>query len=171
MPTHLYRNVVRRQGLLDICQISPSHDLVICLFFSFWPFNMGRLNDDESLAGPLLLDKIDKLFACNVGEYIDLPQLVVVGDQSSGKSSVLEGLSRLAFPRDSGLCTRFATQIIFRRTENTGRNITASIIPDGHIDSERASQLRDWKAQDLQDLRPDNFSRIMSEASHWDLFY
>ena len=61
------------------------------------------------LADPALLEKIDKLFACNVGEYINLPQLVVVGDQSSGKSSVLEGLTKLKFPRSSGLCTRFAT--------------------------------------------------------------
>lgn len=52
----------------------------------------------DSLADPALLDKIDKLFACNVGEYINLPQLVVVEDQSSGKSSVLKGLTKLAFP-------------------------------------------------------------------------
>jgi hypothetical protein len=34
------------------------------------------------MVDPGLLDKIDKLFACGVGEYIPLPQLVVVGDQS-----------------------------------------------------------------------------------------
>lgn len=71
------------------------------------------------LASPDLLEKIDRLFACNVGEYVDLPQLVVVGDQSSGKSSVLEALTRLPFPRESGLCTMFATQITFRRSPET----------------------------------------------------
>lgn len=50
-----------------------------------------------ALADPTLLEKIDKVFACNVGEYIDLPQLVA-GDQSSRKSSVLEGLTNLRFP-------------------------------------------------------------------------
>ncbi|EEP79836.1 predicted protein [Uncinocarpus reesii 1704] len=79
------------------------------------------------IVDPVSLDKIDKLFACGVGELIDLPQLVVVGDQSSGKSSVLEGLTELPFPRDSGLCTRFATQITFRRSPDT--KVTASIIP------------------------------------------
>ena len=44
-------------------------------------------------------------------------KLVVVGDQSSGKSSVLEGLTDLPFPRDSGLCTRFPTQIVFKRSK------------------------------------------------------
>jgi hypothetical protein len=32
------------------------------------------------LANPSLLEKINKLFAYNVGEYINLPQLVVVRD-------------------------------------------------------------------------------------------
>jgi hypothetical protein len=35
----------------------------------------------------------------------------------------------LPFPRDSGLCTRFATHIIFRRTQaHTKRSVSASII-------------------------------------------
>ncbi|KAF2184525.1 hypothetical protein K469DRAFT_739242 [Zopfia rhizophila CBS 207.26] len=72
----------------------------------------------KKIGDPVLLNKIDKLFACNVGEYIEVPQLVVVSDQSSGKSSVLEGLTRLPFPRDSGLCIKFATQITFQRAAN-----------------------------------------------------
>jgi hypothetical protein len=65
------------------------------------------------MADPVLLNKIDKLFASGVGEYVSLPQLIVVGDQSSGKSSVLEGLIGLPFPRDSELCTRtYATRFL-----------------------------------------------------------
>ncbi|TAQ84807.1 hypothetical protein B7494_g6867 [Chlorociboria aeruginascens] len=51
--------------------------------------------------------------------HADGMKLVVVGDQSSGKSSVLEGLTDLPFPRDSSLCTRFPTQIVFKRSKVT----------------------------------------------------
>ncbi|CAG8945706.1 unnamed protein product [Penicillium salamii] len=119
---------------------------------------------DQGLADPILLEKIDKLFACNIGNYINLPQLVVVGDQSSGKSSVLEGLTRLAFPRDSGLCTRFATQIIFRRSKHSERTIMASIIPDSNVEETHASKLKDWKGKNLQSLDVESFSEMMTEV-------
>uniref|UniRef100_A0A2N9G379 Dynamin-type G domain-containing protein n=1 Tax=Fagus sylvatica TaxID=28930 RepID=A0A2N9G379_FAGSY len=39
-------------------------------------------------------------------EGIQLPTIVVVGDQSSGKSSVLESLAGINLPRGLGICTR-----------------------------------------------------------------
>ena len=38
---------------------------------------------------------------------IDLPQIVVVGQQSSGKSSLIESVSGITLPRAAGTCTRF----------------------------------------------------------------
>ncbi|KAF9237280.1 hypothetical protein DTO012A7_8996 [Penicillium roqueforti] len=114
------------------------------------------------LADPALLEKIDKLFACNVGEYINLPQLVVVGDQSSGKSSVLEGLTKLKFPRNSGLCTRFATQIIFRRDPNLkARIITGSIISAGH---ENGNANASWSRSEIESLNENEFEIMMAEV-------
>ena len=120
----------------------------------------------RGLADPVLLEKIDKLFACNVGDYIDLPQLVVVGDQSSGKSSVLEGLTDLPFPRDSGLCTRFATQITFRRA--AVENVTVSIIPAKDASTEHAEKVQRWVKAGLQSLDAKVFADIMVEVmSAW----
>ncbi|KAI1646714.1 P-loop containing nucleoside triphosphate hydrolase protein [Daldinia loculata] len=62
-----------------------------------------------------LLDIVDSLRSHGVSHYVDLPQIIVCGSQSSGKSSTLESLSGIAFPTAEGLCTRFATELILRR--------------------------------------------------------
>jgi GTPase SAR1 family protein len=74
-----------------------------------------------------LLDLIDKLQFAQL-DNVKLPQIVVVGDQSAGKSSVLEALTGTPFPRDAGACTRFATEIRLRRSKQT--QLKVSIIPD-----------------------------------------
>ena len=54
-----------------------------------------------------LLDVVDKLRNMDITkEGIPLPTIVVVGDQSSGKSSVLESLAGVKLPRGDGICTR-----------------------------------------------------------------
>ena len=40
------------------------------------------------------------------GLEVPLPKIVVVGDQSAGKSSLIEALSEIKVPRSSGTCTR-----------------------------------------------------------------
>lgn len=62
-----------------------------------------------------LLDIIDNLRSQGISRYIDLPEIVVCGEQSSGKSSVLEAISGVTFPSKDNLCTRFATELILRR--------------------------------------------------------
>ena len=74
-----------------------------------------------------LLDIVDSLRAQGLSEFTPLPQLIVCGDQSSGKSSVLEALSGVPFPRQENLCTRFATEVILRRAATDG--IYISIVP------------------------------------------
>lgn len=74
-----------------------------------------------------LLDVIDNLRSQGIGRYVDLPQIIVCGDQSSGKSSVLEAISGLSFPTKDNLCTRFATELILRRSPDIG--VDVRIIP------------------------------------------
>ena len=62
---------------------------------------LHTLNSVEQLT---LLNVVDKLRAQGLGEITALPQLIVCGDQSSGKSSVLAALSELPFPRKDNLC-------------------------------------------------------------------
>ena len=114
------------------------------------------------IGDPALLDKIDKLFACNVGEYVNLPQLVVIGDQSSGKSSVLEGLTNLPFPRNSGLCTRFATKITFRRAPVD--SVAVSVIPDPAASGEHHQEVKAWRMDNLTALDANSFADIMTRV-------
>ncbi|KAK0283837.1 hypothetical protein LTS00_011499 [Friedmanniomyces endolithicus] len=75
-----------------------------------------------------VMDIVDKLRRSGLSGILQLPQLVVSGDQSSGKSSVLEAITEIPFPRKENLCTRFATEIILRRATTT--SINTKIIPD-----------------------------------------
>ncbi|KAM3910191.1 interferon-induced GTP-binding protein Mx2-like [Leptodactylus fuscus] len=52
------------------------------------------------------IDLIDSLRSLGVEKDLGLPAIAVIGDQSSGKSSVLEALSGVTLPRGSGIVTR-----------------------------------------------------------------
>ncbi|KAK3935822.1 P-loop containing nucleoside triphosphate hydrolase protein [Diplogelasinospora grovesii] len=88
-----------------------------------------------------LLDLIDKLQFAQL-DNVKLPQIVVVGDQSAGKSSVLEAITGTPFPRDAGACTRFATEIRLRRSPETSINV--SIIPDKNRSFRDQERLRQF---------------------------
>ncbi|KAL7621792.1 hypothetical protein AAE478_007291 [Parahypoxylon ruwenzoriense] len=70
----------------------------------------------QSFAHPTFTDIGLKLKACNdtlgdlqtlgVSHVAALPELVLVGDQSAGKSSLMSGLARVNLPRSAGVCTR-----------------------------------------------------------------
>lgn len=69
-----------------------------------------------------LLDAIDELRSLDIDKDIPLPQIVVIGEQNAGKSSVLEAISGVPFPTNDGLCTRFATEVVLRRSSKTQTN-------------------------------------------------
>lgn len=133
-----------------------------------------------------VLGIVDKLRELGVNEDISLPQvrpdvlsdtriskancpqLVVVGDQSSGKSSLLEGLTGLNFPIASELCTRFATQIILRRSVTGEGSINVSILPGptSNNDEEQKRHLASFARSIQSDsLGATAFANILDEVS------
>ncbi|KAL3475553.1 dynamin GTPase [Aspergillus californicus] len=92
------------------------------------------------------LNQIDRVRANGVGDHVALPQLVVCGDQSAGKSSVLEGISGIPFPRQDGLCTRFATEIVLRHDPHAN-HMTATIIPHLSRDDEEKRRLAAFRME------------------------
>ena len=113
------------------------------------------------LASQALLDKIDKLRELNVQD-LELPQLVVVGDQSSGKSSVLESLTGFFFPQAPGLCTRYATQISCRREAE--QKVLVSIIPRPGADAPVIERLRSFN-RTLPELSSEVLESVIMEAN------
>jgi GTP-binding protein EngB required for normal cell division len=88
-----------------------------------------------------LLDIIDNLRSKGISRYVDLPEIIVCGDQSAGKSSVLEAISGMSFPTKDNLCTRFATELVLRRDATPGAKISINSGPERSRD-ERESLSR-----------------------------
>src|SRR5262245_1763379 len=106
--------------------------------------SVDSLDQLQSPEQTQLLDAIDKLRNQGLGQYnISLPQLIVCGDQSSGKSSVLEGLTRLRFPTKDGLCTTFATELVLRK--RTTVEIVCTIIPGKNRSQAEKGELAKFK--------------------------
>ncbi|NXN20060.1 MX protein, partial [Indicator maculatus] len=61
------------------------------------------------------IDLIDSLRALGIEKDLSLPAIAVIGDQSSGKSSVLEALSGVALPRGNGIVTRCPLELKLKR--------------------------------------------------------
>lgn len=57
-----------------------------------------------------LLDLINRLRNTGVQSDIELPMIAVIGNQSAGKSSLIESISGITLPRSSGTCTRCPTE-------------------------------------------------------------
>lgn len=70
-----------------------------------------------------LMDKIDRVRA-TISEGDDgviFPTVVVVGDQSTGKSTLLEALSMVELPKGSGIVTR--CPLVLRLRKSTEANV------------------------------------------------
>ncbi|XP_052650616.1 interferon-induced GTP-binding protein Mx-like isoform X2 [Harpia harpyja] len=65
------------------------------------------------------IDLVDSLRALGIEKDLALPAIAVIGDQSSGKSSVLEALSGVALPRGNGIVTRCPLELKLKRIPAT----------------------------------------------------
>ncbi|KAL9045218.1 MAG: hypothetical protein Q9214_001710 [Letrouitia sp. 1 TL-2023] len=120
---------------------------------------LGAGQSDEKLA---LLNDIDRLRSYGISRYVQLPQLIVCGDQSSGKSSVLEAISGIPFPIKDNLCTRFATEVILRHAPT--ESLSVAIVPDTIRSEEERSRLLEFR-HTLSQL--DDFSSLVDEAKDY----
>ncbi|KAF5569463.1 interferon-induced GTP-binding Mx [Fusarium phyllophilum] len=108
---------------------------------------LSQLNTTESRT---IHDICDKLSVCGINSKVKVPQIVVIGEESSGKSSVLQAISHLRFPTGENGCTRFATQVVFRQAPETRIDIT--IIFEDKSKGSRTLQNSGFQEDDLAHL-------------------
>src|ERR1700753_1264687 len=117
---------------------------------------MAALGDDLLVT----VNKLQDLVFNTIGnDSLDLPQIVVVGSQSSGKSSVLENIvGRDFLPRGSGIVTRrpLILQLINVPTDDPEANASAPINPSStHVAGEWAEfhHVPGRRFYDFQDVK------------------
>jgi ABC-type lipoprotein export system ATPase subunit len=75
---------------------------------------------------------IDRLRELKLDQYVDLPQIAVMGDTSCGKSSLLSAISGVTFPSSDQLTTRCPTQLMLSHAENFSGRIRLMRYKEGN---------------------------------------
>ena len=104
--------------------------------------NTASLEELETEEQRKTLDVVAQVRKCGLDSVLDLPQIVVCGQQSAGKSSVLEALTEIPFPRNDNLCTRFATELILRRGPSDV--LSVKVIPDNKRPAIEQTKISDF---------------------------
>ncbi|KAL0979900.1 hypothetical protein UPYG_G00191330 [Umbra pygmaea] len=95
------------------------------------------------------IDLIDDMRYLGIEEEMPLPTIVVVGDQSSGKSSVLEALSGVSLPRGTGIVTR--CPLLLKLCKDSSRAWRAVLsYSDKVIEFDEPEEINDY-VQEAQD--------------------
>ena len=92
-----------------------------------YSFSKGKLNHVNNM--------LDAIGVEGVLESLKLPRIVVIGNQGSGKSSLIEGIAKITLPRAKGTTTRCPMEIILKTEVHEGPKYRVSLKikfrPDG----------------------------------------
>lgn len=105
----------------------------------------------------VLQDCANKLSNCGVDTIADVPQIVVLGEQSSGKSSVLEAICHVQFTTDSPSYTQFATELILHPAEKVYVDVSIRF----------ANKLKLPKSFHITGFRDGDLPRIINRAKEY----
>ena len=102
-----------------------------------------------------LFDTINNLRKHGFNHFIDSPKIIIVGDQSSGKSSVLQAISRVRFPIKDEQCTRFATELVLRTDRRIKVEVTIQLAPSSSKRQARLFTKIDFDKADIPTIIED----------------
>ena len=86
--------------------------------------------DPSSQVAQKSIEVMDNLRAYGVDKDTEIPQCCVFGGQSSGKSSLLEGMTGAPLPRSDGMTTKCPIEFRMKKDESCEFEATISIIPN-----------------------------------------
>ena len=66
---------------------------------------------------------MDKLHAEGINEYIDLPEIAVMGDTSTGKSSLLSSIAEIQLPSNDNLTTRCPLRLRMEKRDKESASV------------------------------------------------
>ncbi|KAG1692046.1 hypothetical protein DVH05_025855 [Phytophthora capsici] len=109
---------------------------------------------------------VDKLRDIGLGQYIELPQIAVMGDTSSGKSSLLSALSGVSFPSNDQLTTRCPTQLVLTRAD-TFRGTVRLVRFQSNGDSNDGEEKEDLnRLEDVPDAITKLTNKLIAEGQY-----
>ncbi|KAL3977917.1 C-terminal binding protein [Sarotherodon galilaeus] len=123
---------------------------------------MNSLNQQYEEKVRPCIDLIDKLRSLGVEKDLALPAIAVIGDQSSGKSSVLEALSGVALPRGVGIVTRCPLELKMTRKKK-GEGWYGKISYRDYKEELKKPSLVEKKIREAQDKLVGNETGISSD--------
>lgn len=80
------------------------------------------------------------------GQLPQLPQVIVCGSQSAGKSSVLEAITEIPFPSKKDVCTRYPTRVTIEPSEDIAV-VVIGIEPSAGATPTEVQSLRQWRKE------------------------
>jgi hypothetical protein len=97
---------------------------------------------------------------CGTEEIIKLPKIAVIGNQSAGKSSLIEAISQIKVPRASGTCTRCPMEVILTKdSQQSGWHCKVSLRIDNTDIAGRQLGVFDFGETKEKDEVPDILRR------------
>lgn len=122
----------------------------------------GAMLTPNSFEDAQILAAMDKLRELGVDRKYPLPQIIVCGSQSAGKSSVLESLVQVPFPRGEKTCTRYVTKVTILPAATIA--VEVRIQPSLDRPPAEAATLVDFYRKDDSGDYAANLARFMDEA-------
>lgn len=114
-----------------------------------------------------VIQKIDSL--CIDSTLPSLPKFVVVGDQSAGKSSIIEAICEITLPRGSGTCTRCPFQITTTAAKPGGSEWSCKVSLHRKHEFKLLGRKRSNPWVERDSLDPFHFATVTSKADLGDV--